>query len=207
MAKLIVFEGIDGVGKTTQLDRAYTRLRKEGSRVYRYAFPQGEVRSFADVLAKPPPGKSTNLEAARQLVYMAGMERWYRVEWADLRGDESAIVLVDRWWYSTACYAGELEVRDFVEHWMGQRAPVPDLVFWLDATYEFVKERWAKRGAIDATYENDSLRVVRENYVKSMSHWVEPERLIRLPVDEWGDAVVSDCIWNALQEELEDAQR
>ena len=41
--RLIVFEGIDGAGKTTQIDLLEKRLKEEGRRVFRTAEPTESV--------------------------------------------------------------------------------------------------------------------------------------------------------------------
>ncbi len=139
--RFIVFEGIDGCGKTTQigmlesaLQRKVVRLREPGGT------PIGEDIRVVLLNAKHA-GMSPTTEF---LLYMASRAQLVEQEIrpALKRGD---VVLLDRYYYSTAAYqgaAGKLGVKyvlDFAEKTCG--FPKPDLVVLLDVDPEEAARR------------------------------------------------------------------
>jgi dTMP kinase len=139
--RFIVFEGIDGCGKTTQigmlesaLKRKVVRLREPGGT------PIGEDIRVVLLNAKHA-GMSPTTEF---LLYMASRAQLVEQEIrpALKRGD---VVLLDRYYYSTAAYqgaAGKLGVKyvlDFAEKTCG--FPKPDLVVLLDVDPEEAARR------------------------------------------------------------------
>ncbi len=105
MGRLIVFEGIDGVGKATQTELLAKRLRAEGRRVTVFASPRYELPTgklvrralsgeFGDFVGLSPYFSA--------LPYFLDFVAWKRdVELARKKGD----VLCDRYVYSTLAYA------------------------------------------------------------------------------------------------------
>lgn len=130
---LIVLEGIDGSGKTTQADRLEAALLKF-RKVERLREPGGTVvgEKLRDLLADPSHAEMT--PRTELLLFMAA-----RAQLADekigpaLRG--GGVVLLDRYYHSTAAYQGGAsglgvgKVLDLVET---LRFPKPDLVVLLD---------------------------------------------------------------------------
>ncbi len=132
--RLIVFEGIDGCGKSTQIARLEKDLRRT-RRVLRLREPGGTPigERIRELLADV---RHAEMDARTELLlFMASRAQLVeeRIRPALAKG---AIVLLDRYYHSTAAYqgaAGEIGVRfvlDFAERTM--KFPRPDLVLLLD---------------------------------------------------------------------------
>ena len=125
---LIAFEGLDGCGKGTQLDRLEARLRARGARVRRLREPGGTPlgESVRELLLHG--GAMGALPEA--LLYMAARAELYeRVVLPALAAGEA--VLLDRSQYSTAAYQGA-----------GLGLPLDDILALADKA---VRGRWPDR--------------------------------------------------------------
>jgi dTMP kinase len=152
---LIVLEGIDGCGKTTQAGRLEAALSKH-RKVERLREPGGTVvgEKIRELLANPDHAEMT--PRAELLLFMAARAQ-LAVEKIGpaLRG--GLIVLLDRYYHSTAAYQGGAsglgvgKVLDLVDT---LRFPKPDLVVLLDldpaeaaTRMDRTKDRIEARGA------------------------------------------------------------
>jgi dTMP kinase len=141
---LIVFEGVDGSGKSTQLPRLAARLRAAGHRVVEtgepYDCPAGRrIREMAR------RGEVTAPEQERDLFFEQRREHVRRVIRPALVSGE--VVLSDRYFLSTVAYqgargldAGKLLAESEAEF------PAPDLVLLLELPPASGLERVARRG-------------------------------------------------------------
>jgi dTMP kinase len=132
---LIVLEGIDGAGKTTQADRLEVRLRSDGLRVLRAREPGGTAigERLRELLLD---ARRSEMDARTELfLYMASRAQLVAEVLlpALKRGDT---VLLDRYYYSTAAYqgaAGRVGIEEVLE--LAERIakfPRPDRVVLLD---------------------------------------------------------------------------
>jgi thymidylate kinase len=106
--KLIVFEGADGVGKTTIVQALVELLRERGIKVERFAFPGAEPttvgRLVYDVHHRPESyGICAITPASLQALHVAAhvdaiQGRILPALWSE------ACVLLDRYWWSTWVY-------------------------------------------------------------------------------------------------------
>jgi dTMP kinase len=144
---LIVFEGIDGSGKTTQVHLLDERLRREGYDVVCLKEPTGgpwgqKLRHLARYgRQQVSPGTELEwfLQDRREDVE-------HNIQPALVRGQ---IVLLDRYYFSTMAYQGALqfdpeEIRVCNEAF----APAPDLLFLLDVTPALGLQRVQQRGML-----------------------------------------------------------
>lgn len=148
---LIVLEGIDGAGKTTQADRLQAWLEEQGHRVTRSREPtQGPYgqklrRSMSEGRLSPDEELDLFLKDRKDHV-----ERLINPTRA--KGDS---VLLDRYYFSTIAYQGargydpaDLQARNEAF------APAPDLLFILDLSPEVSLERIRhSRGDAPDTFE------------------------------------------------------
>ena len=130
---LIVFEGIDGSGKSTQIEKLEAALSKF-RKVERLREPGGTVvgEKIRELLANPDHAELT--PRAELLLFMAARAQLAEQKIGPaLRG--GLVVLLDRYYHSTAAYQGGAsglgvgKVLDLVET---LRFPKPDLVVLLD---------------------------------------------------------------------------
>jgi dTMP kinase len=156
---LIVFEGIDGAGKTTQVRLLDERLQREGY----------DVVCLKEPTAGPWGQKLRQLaQHGRQQVSPVTELEWFlqdrredvehNIQPALARGQ---IVLLDRYYFSTIAYQGALqfdpeELRARNEAF----APAPDLLFLLEVTPELGLQRVQRRGMLSHFERLDYLKQV-----------------------------------------------
>ena len=157
MGKLIVFEGTDGSGKTTQFSRLTERLEKEGTAFRRLRFPRYSEESSALIRMYLGGAFGSDPEAVN--AYMASsfyaVDRCasYLQDWkADY--EKGCLFLADRYTTSNAVHqgskmaAGEREaffgwLYDLEYEKMG--LPKPDLVILLDMPIELTRQLMRQR--------------------------------------------------------------
>lgn len=152
--KLIVIEGIDGVGKETQAKLLARALRKEGKKVTTFASPRYDLPTgklvrralsgeFGDFVALSP-----YLSA---LPYLLDFAAWRDQVLAAL---EEGDVVCDRYVYSTIAYAGAKlagekqkafieEIKDIAFNEL--KLPKADCVVWLEAPVAISQELMAQK--------------------------------------------------------------
>lgn len=152
---VITFSGIDGAGKTTQIEYLSSRLQKQGLRVLRLSFWDhvaiwAEMRagvghrsttSLAHRMTEPSFAPRNNkhvrkwyLTAARAGFYVFDVVRLHRLL-ASQRIRDSDVVIFDRYIYDQIAniYSRSLAAR-FYSNMLLKQAPAPDLAFVLDAS-------------------------------------------------------------------------
>ena len=157
--RFIVFEGIDGCGKATQVEELARGLRRKRQPFAIHKYPTAEARGVHDHLSGHHKLEPDALFAAFVEDLAAGQPR--------LEQDrKKAWVLADRYVISTAAYQGvggrlEERVKQLVERpWIK-----PDLVIWLDLPVEEAMRRKAAQKKPDI-HESDRafLQSVRMNF-------------------------------------------
>lgn len=128
----VVFEGIDGAGKTTQARMLYDRLKSEGGRVEQVADP-GTTQIGTAIRQILLHNDAPISSAAQMLLFSAAraeLAAYIRERLAD-----NFTVICDRWLLSTLVYQGEINRIDeeFILQVFRQTSSlVPDLCFLLD---------------------------------------------------------------------------
>ena len=199
----LVFEGIDGVGKTTQAIMATGRLRWEGY----------------DVLYVRDPGSTPLGEAVRRLLKEHEISPVAQVLlFAAARAElalrirnalkEGQIVLCDRWIYSSLAYQGLYVDEEFI--WAVNKPVfdlVPDAVFVFDDLLQTAMAR-AKKRPFEELQEK-SLEIYKEMVVLSQIQAryskISPpngEKLIWIWA-EGSKEEVQDRLWGHIQALLE----
>jgi dTMP kinase len=166
MARLIVFEGIDGSGKTTLSRMLDERLKGSGIETLWLREPTDSplgdrIRKIAQTKRTIPPRE--------ELDYFIKDRKWdvkRNIEPA-LRAGKT--VILDRYFYSNACYQGArgLDMEEILE--ANRRfAPEADIVFVIDVDVKTALERIRRNRLSQARlFEKESfLQKVRENYLK-----------------------------------------
>lgn len=141
--RLIVLEGIDGAGKTTQAMLLEEHLRACGRIVYRTAEPTALPTGIALRRALGGEIAKSEWEMATMFVLDRIAHNLHPKEGLQVLLDGGADVICDRYYYSTLAYQGHATDYDWVRD-MNLHCPAirrPDLCIYLDLTPEQSLER------------------------------------------------------------------
>jgi dTMP kinase len=157
---LVVFEGIDGAGKSTQVRRLVDDLSAEGWDVVMDREPtdgpHGRRLRESAVTGR--------LSAAEELDLFMADRRQHVAEVIQPALDSGRVVVLDRYYHSNAAYQGSrgLDWREIVRR-NEAFAPRPDLVLWIDVDPAVSGARIRARGDVANQFERiDQLQRCRE---------------------------------------------
>ena len=189
MGKLIVFEGTDGSGKSTQFELLTKRLQNEGTEFHRIVFPQYAEPSSA--LIRMYLGGEFGLRPEDVNAYAAStffaVDRFasYRKVWGDYyRG--GGLVLSDRYTSSNAVHQASKEPderRPAFFQWLYELEyvhmglPKPDLVIYLDVPTELTEQLLRRRESATHTHADiheqnmDYLRLCRKTGLEAAAFY------------------------------------
>jgi dTMP kinase len=149
----ITFEGGEGVGKTTQIQRLADNLKHAGHEPVLTREPGGTpgAEAIRDLLSHPEWGEKWTPEAETMLLFAARAMHIKDIIEPALKAGK--IILCDRYIDSTRVYQGYIQKLDkaFLQS-LEERIVknfVPDLTFILDLTAEEALKRVENRGAVD----------------------------------------------------------
>ena len=132
--RFIVFEGIDGAGKSTQIQLLAERLRGQGRRVYCTAEPTESVSGGMLRDALGGVSKRTTCEMAAMFVLDRIFHNVNPVNGIEKMLADGVDVICDRYYYSSLAYQGSLIDGNWVQD-MNLNCPeirIPDLcIFWI----------------------------------------------------------------------------
>ncbi len=187
MGKFIVFEGIDGAGKSTQVELLKKKLEAMGRRVALTAEPTDLESGRALREALSGRVKKSECEMATMFV----LDRIAHNKCAE-NGIEALLeagydVISDRYYYSTLAYQGQTTNYSWVKA-MNTLCPEirrPDLCIYLDLLPERSLARISKRGEAVEIYENlDRLTGVRNAFLSVIDDLnSEGERIFAVNAD------------------------
>lgn len=163
MGKLIVFEGIDGSGKSSQYRLLCDRCREEGIEFENIVFPRYNEESSALIrmyLGGAFGSDPSNVNAyAASTFYAVDRYASYVTDWGTYYHN-GGIILSDRYTTSNAVHQGckltEDKLPDFFD-WLydleynRMGLPKPDLVLYLDVDVQTSLERMSQRRAEDGS--------------------------------------------------------
>lgn len=163
--KFIVFEGIDGAGKTTQIARLAEALSGAGRTVYTTAEPTESV--IGDLLRAALSGKDDRTPAEMAALFALDRIGHNREIAAQLAAGKD--VICDRYYYSSLAYQGSLCDYEWVRR-MNCTCPDirrPDLCVFLDLTTDQALSRIAVRGIEAEIYEKrETLSLFRDTFLR-----------------------------------------
>ena len=196
--KLIVFEGIDGSGKTTISKLFYKYLNKKGISSSWFREPSDskwgkKIRKLANV--------KDSIPIEDEFFYFLKDREWdvkYNIQPALERNE---IVILDRYYFSSACYQGArgVDINRIIEE-NRKFSPEPDLLFLIDVDIPTAMERIKRSRDIEAKlFEKESfLLKVRKNYLELNYNFI---RIIdgKRSIEEVTDSVISEFEHTFLQ--------
>jgi len=171
LGKLIVFEGIDGSGKSTQFEMMCTRLSGERRQFKRLVFPRYSEPSSALIKMYLAGDFGTNPDSvnayAASSFYAVDRYASFIQDWREYYND-GGLILTDRYTTSNALHQGAKIAADQREHffkWLYDYEfnliglPAPDMVMYMDITVKFAAARLHRRQSETGTnadiHEND----------------------------------------------------
>ena len=151
----IVFEGIDGAGKSTQIRLLKEWLEANGFRVETLVEPtDSEVGKLIREILQRPDAQTDHVQRILALLFAAD-----RLLIMDKLEDKSKIVISDRSFISSLAYQEPMEWVEVLNRY----AKKPDLLILMDLD---VKKSVSRTSGKD-TFENEEfLTGVKENYLK-----------------------------------------
>ena len=203
--RLLVFEGAEGAGKTTQVARLRARLDDAGVPCEAYREPGGTPLGDAVRALLLAPGGEV-APAAEALLFMAARAQLM----AEVRAQTAAgsVVLLDRFFLSTYAYqiAGRGLPPDDVRaaNRLATGGIVPDVTILLVAEGDVARDRMLARGALDRMEREDAgfhARVGAAFLAAADSAWqrAHPEVGPVTRVDAGGTPdAVADRVWALL---------
>lgn len=197
--KFIVFEGIDGSGKTTQLEllRRKLALMSAKRRCYQTREPSDGI---VGLLARGAVGGSIALDP-KTLALLFAADRLEHVTKTVLpKLDQGFNVLCDRYYFSNYAYQGaDVDIDRLIElNRFSSDLLRPDVTIFLDTPPEECIRRITERDIDPDIFENiETLVEVRRRYLDSFEKLASDEKI--LIVEPFGDAdATAGYIWKRL---------
>ena len=166
--RFIVFEGIDGAGKSTQIQLLVNRLKEQGRTVYWTAEPTESVSGGLLRDALGGISKRTSCELAAMFVLDRIFHNVNPVNGIEKMLADGVDVICDRYYYSSLAYQGSLIDGDWVRD-MNLNCPEirkPDLCIFLDLTPQQSMARISKGRVTTEIYETEEqLTKVRNRFL------------------------------------------
>ncbi len=224
---LIVIEGLDGAGKSTQIQMLGEHFNKSGFKSDFLHFPRMEEPFFGELISKFLRGEFGKLEDVNPYL-VAMIYAGDRKDASDLIRswlNSGHYVLLDRYVYSNIAYqcaklnngAEQDILRDWIlklefEHF---KIPSPSLNIFLDVPFSFTEAKLnGKRSGDDRRYLNgnsdiheESLifqRKVRQIYIETSR--TDPALEVLSCIDDSGEIMSPDIIFNKILNLLEQKQ-
>lgn len=164
--RFIVIEGIDGAGKTTQIELLAERLRAEGRTVHITAEPTASVSGG---LLRDALGGISNRTACEMAALFVLDRIFHNVNPNGINAmlERGIDVICDRYYYSSLAYQGSQTDFEWVKN-MNLGCPeirIPDLCIFLDLAPEESLKRISKGRTTTELYEKlDTLESVRKRF-------------------------------------------
>ncbi|WP_159790503.1 dTMP kinase [Sodalinema gerasimenkoae] len=204
--QLIVFEGIEGAGKTTQLQRAAAWLRSQVAvPVLTTREPGGTLlgQELRHLLLKVRD--ADEISPRSELLLYASDRAQHVDQYLKPNLAQGAIILCDRYTHSTLAYQGygrQLDLKLIQQlNAIATGGLQPHLTFWLDLAPEVGLQRIQQRGEPNRL-EREALAFhqrVRQGYLSLAQQ--DPERMIRLNAEAPAEEIEQE-ITKILQKSL-----
>ena len=178
--KFIVFEGIDGAGKTTQINLLANYLREQGRAVYCTAEPTETVSGGLLRDALSGASRRTVCEMAAMFVFDRINHNVNPVNGIQKMLGDGFDVICDRYYYSSLAYQGSGTDPEWVSN-MNLNCPEimrPDVCIFLDLTPEQSMARINRNRATQEIYENEEkLTQVRNQFCRVFEELKERDNI------------------------------
>lgn len=172
---LIVFEGIDGCGKTSTIEEVYKQLTEEGHKVVMLAnIVEGSTTGSAirTMLTK----KDDTIDDIRIInLYLSELRYAVHTNINGILGylESGFIVLCSRWFYSTYAYINSSKKVNDIIYNSTCDLPIPDLSIYLKVDVNVAIERIRNRNTsntFDYFEKRDKLEAIKNRYTALFSN-------------------------------------
>ena len=199
--KFIVFEGIDGSGKSTQILMLSKRIQDMKLKVYTTFEPTAGsigtlIRQMLSGKIKTDQRTLAFLFAADRMDHLVNEENGIRK-----KIDKGELVLCDRYYFSSYAYHAQYMDMEWVIDANSLNAGIlrPDLTVFIDADPEKCFERIKNNRSDFEMYEKiDIMKKVRMNYLKAFEQLKDLENIVAVDgnkcVDHVGDAIFREVM-------------
>ncbi|HEX8823990.1 MAG TPA: dTMP kinase [Archangium sp.] len=196
--RLIVLEGLDGAGTTTQVERLAAALRAEGHPVLTTREPSdGPVgvlirQALTGRLVLPGGGGPLAAETLG-LLYAADRTDHLRAKVLPAL-DAGQVVLSDRSVLSSLAYQGASLPMEWVESINAHAVPA-DLTLYVTVPIEVAARRRAARGGPEELFDaEEKQRRISKQYEAAIRLRGKREHVVRIDGDQSVDAVTAACL-------------
>jgi len=207
MGKLIVIEGTDGSGKSTQFRLLTSRLEAEQVKFQKLVFPQYSEPSSALIrmyLGGEFGSKPSDVNAyAASAFYSVDRYASYRKVWGKWY-ENGGLVVSDRYTTSNAVHQASKEPEDKREEFLNWLydfeydklgLPKPDLVIYLDVPTDFTEKMLRHRESETNTHA--------DIHEQDMQYLATCRRMGRAAAEHYGWTVIR-CVRDGVMRSLED---
>jgi len=196
--KFIVFEGLDGSGKSTQLRSLYRRLSNENKRAEVTCEPtKGDVgKMIRKCLSYQIPADSHVIAA---LFAADRLDHIMRPDGLLNMLAEDVYILCDRYYLSSYAYQSMDIDLDWVMdiNAVSVRKLKPDCHIFIDITPELAMERLTKRKRLEMFEEYEKLKLIYENFHNVIEKLKDTENIVVIDGGKTERAVTED-VWNVI---------
>lgn len=151
--RLVVFEGIDGTGKSTQIQLLAQYLRARGIEVVTDFEP---TRGQWGMKVRQAALSGERLSIEEEIDCLLQDRREHVRDFIEPALEAGTWVLLDRYYLSMMAYQGASGANvEEIRQWNEEFATVPDVAFWLDIPLEMAMHRMNARGNGHDAFENE----------------------------------------------------
>jgi dTMP kinase len=193
---LVVLEGIDGAGTTSQARLLTAALEACGIRSHLTREPSdGPIgRLLREILA----GRHAPTDATTHALLFAADRADHIQREVDPALAAGAVVVSDRWFHSSLAYQGAGEDRAWIAE-LNRRARRPDLTLFLEVNPEVAARRRAASARAEELFDAIEMqRVVAAGYRQVMTELGATDRIEILDGERAMDEVAADCLTRVL---------
>ncbi len=193
----LAFEGIDGSGKSTQVQLLAEHLKKAGHQVYTTFEPTNSpigtmIRDIFSHKMEADNRTIAGLFVADRLHHLL-----HKTEGVLKKLEEGYTIITDRYYFSSYAY----HAVHMPMHWVIQANALsaellrPDLTIYIDISPEVSMERISKGRSSTEMYETlDNLRKVKDKYMEAFEWLSDEEKVFITDGNRSPEAVAAD-IW------------
>lgn len=199
--KFIVFEGIDGSGKSTQLKHLGSRLKKKNIIVHETAEPTDNA--IGSLVRKILKGQIACAEPALAALFAADRLQHLLdpAEGLIRMVGEGVTVICDRYYFSSYAYHGVRSLMDWVIEINRLSAEMlrPDLNLFIDVPVETALKRMSLSRERSELYEAEAnLSAVRQKYFEAFERLKHREAVAVIDGSD-PEEVVAEAVWQAVR--------